>query len=327
MSHESYIYRCIELAKKGKGSVSPNPMVGCVIVHNEKIIGEGYHQKYGQAHAEVNAINSVEDKSLLSKSTLYVSLEPCAHFGKTPPCSDLIVQHKIPNVIIGCIDSFNEVSGRGIEKLKSAGVNVILGILEKECLELNKRFFTFHNKKRPYIILKWAQTKDGFIDIIRENWEVGVNWITQPETKLITHKWRTEEDAILVGYNTVIYDNPSLTARAVNGKNPKRIILGNKEDFNPALNIFKSDAETFFINNKSVSEICDELYKLEIQSVIIEGGRKTLDLFLKSNLWDEARVLVGDIEFHNGIEAPKLNNNPYIENRFRRDTIITYIND
>ncbi len=217
--------RCLQLAKMGEGNVAPNPMVGAVIVCNHKIIGEGYHQEFGGPHAEVNAINSVKDKSLLAKSTIYVSLEPCAHHGKTPPCSDLIVEHKIPKVVIGSQDTFSKVNGKGIKKLEANGCQVTCGVLEKECRKLNKRFFTFHEKKRPFVILKWAQTKDGFLDKKRNEGEKGIHWITAPETRSLVHLWRSKEMGVLVGRQTAAVDDPKLNVRDVTGKNPVRIIL------------------------------------------------------------------------------------------------------
>lgn len=327
MLHELYMQRCIQLAKNGLGNVSPNPMVGCVIVCDRKIIGEGYHQKYGEAHAEVNAINSVKDKSLLANSTLYVSLEPCSHYGKTPPCVDLIIHYKIPKVVIGCVDSFDKVSGKGIEHLKKNGIDVTVGILEKECIELNKRFFTFHNKKRPYIILKWAESIDGFIDKKRTDSEAKINWITQPETQQITHLWRSQEDAILVGKNTIINDNPELTVRVVEGNNPIKIILGKEHGFNSELNIFKGTHPPIFLDLKSAKEICNAIYEKEIQSVIVEGGKKTLELFIKANLWDEARILTGDITFKDGIKAPKIKGKLSTKEQLGKDSLEIYFND
>lgn len=223
-THEFYMKRCIELAKNGLGTTYPNPLVGSVIVHDGKIIGEGWHKKAGEPHAEVNAVNSVKDKSLLKEATIYVSLEPCSHFGKTPPCCDLIIANKIPNVVVGTVDPFAKVAGNGIKKLIESGKNVTIGILEDECNELNKRFFTFHQKKRPYIILKWAETTDGFIAPISKE-EKSPVWITNPYSRQLVHKWRTEEQAILVGTNTVLDDNPKLDARDFSGNNPVRIVL------------------------------------------------------------------------------------------------------
>lgn len=335
---ELYMLRCLEIAEQGLGLVAPNPMVGAVIVHNGKIIGEGYHEKYGENHAEVNAINSVKNKYLLKESTIYVSLEPCSHFGKTPPCSNLIIENKIPNVVVGCIDTFSEVSGKGIEKLKNAGVNVKIGVLESQARHLNRRFFKFHEKKKAYAILKWAQTKDGFIDQKRDSNHPRINWITQPETQSLVHKWRTEEQAILVGKQTVLNDNPSLTVRSWTGKNPTRIIIDpsdslydNREQFN----IFNQDAPTFILNRKqnreeglnrwiktedlSPESILNELYKLDIQSVIIEGGSFTLHQFITQNAWDEARILTGNKSFESGLKAPVINQKPSSEHRLGLD--------
>lgn len=326
MSDSTYMNRCLQLAEKGKGNVSPNPLVGSVIVYQNKIIGEGYHQVYGEAHAEVNAINSVQDKSLLNKSTLYVNLEPCAHFGKTPPCSDLIIKHKIPNVVIGCVDSYSEVAGKGIERLKQNGISVTLGVLEKESHKINKRFFTFHNKKRPYIILKWAQTQDGYIDKIRSDDEVGINWISQPETKTLTHKWRSEEDAILVGKNTILNDNPSLTTRSYTGSNPTRVVLGDRSGFESNSNIFNNDATTHFYSN-NLEIILDDLQKKNIQSIIIEGGKTVIESFISKNLWDEARVITGNSNFKEGLTAPILKKTPEETYKYGIDLISIYIND
>ncbi|MFA7274636.1 MAG: bifunctional diaminohydroxyphosphoribosylaminopyrimidine deaminase/5-amino-6-(5-phosphoribosylamino)uracil reductase RibD [Crocinitomicaceae bacterium] len=337
---EKYMARCIELAKKGQGYVAPNPMVGSVIVYEDRIIGEGYHQEYGTAHAEVNAINSVKDKNLLSKSTLYVSLEPCAHFGKTPPCSDLIIANKIPNVVIGSIDPFSAVNGKGIQKLKDNGIDVTTGVLEKECQVLNKRFFTFHEKKRPYIILKWAQTKDGFIDKTRTDGEIGINWITQPETKSLVHLWRSQEMGVLVGRQTVAIDNPQLNVREIYGKDPVRILLDSqlKLDYQHMANKFsartivlntvetKTVGQIDFIQLKSldVTEILHSLWENEIQSVIIEGGTFTLEQFLSKDAWDEIRVLEGINIFNDGLKAPTIHRIPQKITNFGKDTIFQF---
>jgi diaminohydroxyphosphoribosylaminopyrimidine deaminase/5-amino-6-(5-phosphoribosylamino)uracil reductase len=327
MSDVIYMQRCLELAKKGAGHVAPNPMVGSVIVHDQKIIGEAYHIKYGEAHAEVNAIKSVTDKSLLNKSTIYINLEPCAHFGKTPPCADLIIKHKIKKVVIGCIDSFSEVAGKGIERIKKAGIEVVVGVLEQESLELNKRFFTFHTKKRPYIILKWAQTKDGFIDKYRKEGDLGINWITQKETKQLVHKWRHEEAAILVGKNTVINDNPTLTCRDYPGRNPIRIIIDPKKEIDLSkFKVSSEDAKTVVLSGDSLSalNIMDELYQLNIQSVIIEGGAFTINTFLEAQLWDEARVIEGAYLFGNGLVAPKIKASEPKISVLGKDKLYTY---
>lgn len=327
-----FMKRCLELAALGQQNVAPNPMVGAVLVYNNRIIGEGFHHIYGEPHAEVNAINSVksDDQSLIKKSTLYVSLEPCSHHGKTPPCSDLIVSSKIPKVVIACIDTYSEVAGKGIEKLRNHGVEVRVGILEQEARELNRRFFTFHEKKRPYIILKWAQTRDGFIDKRRESESPQINWITQPETQQITHQWRAEEAGILVGHQTVVNDNPSLTVRAVDGKNPVRIILTSSKDKLPQnAKIFDDSAKSIFIDPKtnSLEAILTKLYQEEIQSIIIEGGLNTLQKFIDAKIWDEARVLIGQSLFKHGIKAPELNGRLVNQFTFGADLIQVYKND
>jgi diaminohydroxyphosphoribosylaminopyrimidine deaminase/5-amino-6-(5-phosphoribosylamino)uracil reductase len=323
--HEIYIQRCIQLAKNGLGTTYPNPMVGSVIVYNDTIIGEGWHQKAGEAHAEVNAINSVKDKSLLSKATIYVSLEPCSHFGKTPPCCDLIIKHKIPNVVVGTVDPNSKVAGTGIKRLVENGTNVTVGILEKECTELNKRFFTFHNKKRPYIILKWAESLDGFIAPLTKEKQEPV-WISNAFSRQLVHKWRSEEQAILVGTKTVLDDNPKLDVRDWQGENPIRIVLDrtgkitdnyfvkNKKTKTIVIteqeNLTASDNlifESVIFDIQLTKKIADILYKYGIQSVIIEGGKQTLQTFIDDNLWDEARVFIGDISLKEGIKAPFLN--------------------
>ncbi len=310
------------MAKNGLGTTYPNPLVGSVIVYEDKIIGEGWHRKAGEPHAEVNAINAVEDKSLLTKSTIYVSLEPCSHFGKTPPCADLIVTHKIPNVVIGTIDPNEKVAGNGIKKLMEAGANVTVGVLEEECYELNKRFFTFHNKKRPYIILKWAETADGFIAPSTKKEQKPV-WITNAYSRQLVHKWRTEEQAILVGTQTVLDDNPSLNARDFFGNNPIRIVLDKSGKIdanfhvkdNSIKTLILTESKAFQSTKNCIYETCqfDEnlventlaiLVKHQIQSVIIEGGSKTIQSFIDKNIWDEARIFKGKNTFENGTKAP-----------------------
>lgn len=317
--------RCITLARNGLGTTYPNPLVGSVIVYNDEIIGEGWHQKSGEPHAEVNAINSVKDKSLLSKSTIYVNLEPCSHWGKTPPCADLIVKMKIKNVIIGTVDFNDKVCGKGILHLQKKGCNVEIGVLENECRELNKRFFTFHQKKRPYIILKWAETKDGFVFPERNNKNKKPIWISNTYSLQLVHKWRTEEQAILVGTNTAINDNPKLNARNYFGKSPIRITIDRDLKISEDYNFYDGELETIVFTEKNkvsdikklifqkidfseniVKQICDVLYKKEIQSIIIEGGTKTLQSFIDENLWDEARVFVGDSFFKTGLKSPDL---------------------
>lgn len=328
---EQYMLRCLELAKLGFGETAPNPMVGSVIVHNNKIIGEGYHRRFGEAHAEVNAINAVLDKNILTQSTLYVNLEPCAHFGKTPPCTDLIIQHKIPKVVIGNVDPNRLVKGKGIEKLRSAGVEVITDVLKNAGEALNKRFFTFQRKSRPYIILKWAQTADGLIDIERAPGQPQrPTWITSEEARMLVHKWRSEEQSIMVGTNTVFFDNPQLNVRDWTGKHPVRILIDRSLRLPQNLHLFDGSIPTLVFTHKEVEEdenknvtfitipfdeylpehILGELYRRNIQSIIIEGGAKLLTSFIEAELWDEARVFTGDKYFTSGIGAPKIGKQP-----------------
>ena len=342
---EKYIKRCIELAKNGLGTTYPNPLVGCVIVFENVIIGEGWHKKSGEAHAEVLAIESVRNKELLSASTLYVSLEPCSHFGKTPPCADLILKYKIPNVVIGTIDPNSKVSGKGIQKLKDLGVNVTYGILVNECNELNKRFFTFHSKTRPFIILKWAESSDGFISPINKKEQKPV-WLSNEYSRQLVHKWRSEEQAILVGTQTIIDDNPSLTVRDWVGKNPIRVLIDRDNAIDTSSNVFDNQAKTIVFSNKEVSSNSDtiqyikidfdkystqaivaKLFENNIQSIIIEGGRKTIQSFIDANLWDEARVFIGEINLNEGTKAPKLNRANYYKSLIKKDTLLIYRND
>jgi diaminohydroxyphosphoribosylaminopyrimidine deaminase/5-amino-6-(5-phosphoribosylamino)uracil reductase len=316
--------RCIALAKNGLGTTYPNPMVGSVIVYDGKIIGEGWHKKAGEPHAEVNAVNSVKDKSLLKKATIYVSLEPCSHFGKTPPCCDLIIKNKIPNVVIGTVDPNVKVAGNGIKKLIEAGIHVTIGILEDECNELNKRFFTFHQNKKPYIILKWAQSQDGFIAPLEKSEKKPV-WITNTHSRQLVHKWRAEEQAILVGTQTVIDDNPKLNARDWSGNNPIRLVLDQNNRIPQDNAVFDNQIKTIvFTKSKNTinkentifevidfkqniaTQIVEVLFQHQIQSVIIEGGLQTLQTFIDANLWDEARIFTGKITFGKGIKAPVL---------------------
>ena len=322
---KKYMQRCIELARSGAGSVSPNPMVGCVIVRGNEIVGEGFHREYGEAHAEVNAVNSVANPELLKESTLYVSLEPCAHHGRTPPCTGLIIEKQIPRVVIGAADPSPEVAGRGIKKLKEAGIEVVSGVLGQECRELNKRFFTFHEKKRPYIILKWAQTSDGFIDIARESSDYGEpNWITGDLALRLVHKIRAEEDAIIVGTNTALKDNPSLSVRNWAGESSLRIVIDKELKLPETLKFFDGTQKTLILNalrtekedltewfkldfSKDIlPQILSELFSRKILSLIVEGGRQLLESFIRDGLWDEAHVFSGNKFFFSGIEAPKI---------------------
>ncbi len=332
--------KCLILAKKGRGKTSPNPMVGCVIVHNNKIIGEGYHEKYGHQHAEVNAINSVKNKNLLKESTLYVNLEPCAHHGKTPPCSDLIINNNIPKVIIGCKDSFIEVSGKGIEKMKRHNIDVKVGVLEKECLDLNKRFFTFHDKRRPYIILKWAKSKDNLIAPINQKEKF---WMTSNSSKKLVHKWRSYEDAILIGSRTAKIDNPHLTVREVQGENPIRIIINQNLNLPLDLNIYNNEAKTIIYNairndqinlnkfikidfNNLIKSVLKSLYKQKIQSLIIEGGAHTINTFIQQGIWDEARVFTANKNLKSGLPTPVIKKKPFSIKKIEQDIIEIYRN-
>ena len=287
-------------------------MVGCLIVKDDKIVGEGYTDPYGGSHAEVNAIKSVKNRELLKSATLYVTLEPCSHHGKTPPCCDLIISFQIPRVVIGCVDPHEKVCGQGIARLKASGCQVIVGVEEALCKLHHKRFFTYHTKKRPYIILKWAQTKNGFVAPKNKNSNRPF-WISGKLSRQLVHQWRAEEQAILVGANTVTKDNPSLTTRHIIGKNPIRIVVSNNKKLSRQLNIFNRDAQTIQLNidefNKGEpigTQICDKLFSQKITSLIVEGGPKTLDYFLSENLWDEARIFEGNTDIKQGIKAPKI---------------------
>lgn len=340
--HEEYIKRCIALAQNGLGSTYPNPMVGSVIVYDGKIIGEGWHKKAGEPHAEVNAIRSVKDKSLLQKATIYVSLEPCSHFGKTPPCCDLIIKYKIPNVVVGTVDPNEKVAGRGIKKITESGASVIVGILENECKELNKRFFTFHTKKRPYIILKWAESQDGFLAPEKKiNQERKPFWITNPYSRQLVHKWRSEEQAILVGTQTVIDDNPKLNTRDWSGNNPTRVVLDQNNRISKESFVFDDSVKTILFtksemsfsaenttfevidfNRNIIPQIIEVLYQNQIQSIIIEGGLQTLQSFIDKNIWDEARIFIGQNLFENGTKAPILSKKNAIKTHVQNDELI-----
>ncbi|MFD2565989.1 bifunctional diaminohydroxyphosphoribosylaminopyrimidine deaminase/5-amino-6-(5-phosphoribosylamino)uracil reductase RibD [Pseudotenacibaculum haliotis] len=344
MSHEQYIKRCLEIAQKGIGSSRPNPSVGAVLVANDQIIGEGFTSPYGGSHAEVNAISSVKDEELLAKATLYVTLEPCSHFGKTPPCSDLIIRKGIPKVVIGCLDTNSLVAGKGIEKLKKAGCEVHVGVLEEECKEHHKRFFTFHNKKRPYIILKWAESQDGFIAPDKRETREPV-WITNERSRQLVHKWRAEEHGILVGTTTVIADNPKLNVRNWEGQNPVRIVVDRSLKIDQDSHVYDQTVRTIFITAEEkesqghlvfekvdfskplASQICGALHRQNIQSLIVEGGTQTLQTFIEEDLWDEARVFSGEIKFLNGVEAPQLNKEAKEITTIDQDILKVYKND
>jgi len=337
--HELYISRALDLATLGMGNVSPNPLVGCLIVHEDKIVGEGYHQKYRQAHAEVNAIDSVADKKLLQNATLYVTLEPCNHFGKTPPCTELIIKHKIPKVVVCNIDPNPIVAGKGIERLRSAGVEVVTGVLSSAGNELNKRFFTFHQKARPYIILKWAQTADGFI--ARENFDS--RWISNKFSRQLVHKWRSEEDAVLVGFNTALHDNPHLNVRDWAGRDPIRIVIDKNNSLPKTHHLFDEKQNTLVFSNSlldardrmsdannSKVRVNHSIFELlnahNILSVIVEGGANTLNYFIQAGLWDEARVFTSDQTFGSGIKAPVLSKKRSLRENVMGDDLDWYLN-
>lgn len=322
VNHEIYMQRCIELALKAKGNTYPNPMVGSVIVHSGKIIGEGYHRKAGEPHAEINAINSVQNKELLPDSTIYVSLEPCSHYGKTPPCALKLKEIGFREVVIGTMDSYDEVNGKGKHILEEAGIKVISGVLQKECRNLNKRFFTFHEKKRPFIVLKWAESGDGFIDYDFKPAAVSNEMVNQ-----LVHQMRNDEHAILIGTQTALNDNPSLTTRNISGRNPVRILIDFDLKVSDGSSIFSEEASTIIINSQKNEEkghlkfikterenfpenLMAVLYRENIQSVLVEGGAKTLQSFFNEGLWDEAIVIVNpELKFHSGTKAPELMHN------------------
>ena len=330
MLHHIYMRRCLELAAKASGYTAPNPMVGAVIVCDGRIIGEGFHRKYGEPHAEVNAIGSVREKSFLDRSVLYVNLEPCSHHGKNPPCADLIIASRIPHVVVGSADPNPLVAGQGIAKLRDAGIEVTEHVLEEECDRLNIRFMTFHRKKRPYIVLKWAQTSDGFIDVVRDQNVVGrPTWITGWYEQTLVHKWRTEEQAIMVGTNTATADNPFLNIRRWHGRQPLRMTLDRQLRLPPSLNLFDGSMPTLVFTEKQPPDkgihpldtanvsystvpfdenlpqhILDELYNRKIISLLIEGGAQLLQTFIDAGLWDEARIFTGKTKFGDGVKAP-----------------------
>lgn len=335
--------RCIQLAQNGLGTTYPNPLVGSVIVLNDEIIGEGWHLQAGQAHAEVNAIQSVTDQSRLSEATIYVNLEPCSHFGKTPPCAHLIIQKGIKKVVVGSKDPNPKVSGKGIQKLMEAGCEVIQGVLEYDCDQLNKRFFSYHSKKRPYIFLKWAQTTNGFIAPLTRDSQNPV-WITESYARQLTHKLRAQEQAILVGANTVVADNPSLTTRNWEGPSPVRVVLDPNLKIEKNSQVYDQEVKTIIITSQPIEnqshlifepidfsknvglQICDVLIKHQLQSVIIEGGAQTLQTFIDEELWDEALVFTGNTTFESGIEAPKLKRDLVSEELIGPDKLTHYKN-
>lgn len=346
---EEFMQRCIQLAKNGLGTTAPNPMVGAVIVHNDIIIGEGHTSPFGGSHAEVNAIASVKKKEVLSKSTLYVTLEPCSHFGKTPPCVDLIIKHMIPRVVIGLKDPHEKVAGKGIQKLLDAGCTVSVGILEQECREHHKRFLTFYEKKRPYIILKWAVSADGFIAPEKQLRDKAPQpyWITGKQSRQLVHKWRSEEQAILIGTATAIEDNPKLDVRLWCGKSPVRVVLDKDLKIPIGYHVMDKAQRTIVITrvtdtakfmdgieylvltetDSTAQMICNELYTLHIQSMLIEGGAQTLQSFIDANLWDEARIFKGAPCFKEGIKGPDIKGRVLLTNDMTQDQLTIFKND
>lgn len=338
------MHRCLQLASKGMGNVAPNPMVGCVLVKDDRIIGEGFHRVYGEPHAEVNAIRSAKDQNDLKSSTLYVSLEPCSHHGKTPPCADLIINSGIPRVVIAQKDPNPLVAGNGIKMLRNAGVEVMEGVLEAEAKELNRRFNVFHEKKRPYIILKWAMTADGYMDSVNKTEKRGVFWISSPETKKLVHKWRAEEDAIMIGKKTLEVDNPSLDTRDYYGSDPLRIILSGKGQIDVTSKVFNDGKKTLIIGDHNINFQSDsvemvvpnfddfigstlqELYNRKVMSVIVEGGAYTLQRYLESRIWDEARVIQSNTALGGGLSAPQISFQPKSVAQFSKDRIYYYRN-
>lgn len=341
-----FMKRAVSLAQKGIRLAYPNPSVGAVVVCNGKIIGEGYTSEYGGAHAEVNAINSVKDEGLLKTSTLYVTLEPCAHYGKTPPCANLIKAKKIPKIYIGCVDTFSEVAGKGIEILLKSGCEVHVGVLEDECLELHKRFLTYHNKQRPYVILKWAETQDGFID--REREVDGIEdaeptWISNELSKQKVHQIRAIEHAILVGTNTALKDNPSLTTRTYGGQSPIRVLVDRGLKVPENYNLYDGKVKTIVFteveaihpsvifkqidfSENIIPQILKSLYQEKIQSLMVEGGKQMLTSFIESSLWDEANQFIGDVVFTKGIKAPEIKGRVVSIKKHNTNRQIVYIN-
>lgn len=325
MEEEKYMRRCIELAGNGQNNVAPNPMVGAVIVCDGRIIGEGYHIRCGEAHAEVNAIRSVKDESLLRRATIYVSLEPCSHYGKTPPCADLIIEKQIPRIVIGCQDPFSEVAGRGIQKLRDAGREVKVGVLEKECRHLIRRFITFNTLRRPYITLKWAESADRFIDKERTDGQPVI--LSSPLSAMLAHKKRAEADAIMVGRRTALLDNPSLTVRNWYGRNPMRIVLDRTLSLPSDLQLFDGSVPTLVFTERErpdkenvtyitldfsrqlLAQIMEELYRRKVQSLLVEGGSQLLQSFIDNDLWDEAYVEKCPYRLSSGVKAPEISDN------------------
>ena len=339
---QQYMQRAIELAKLGLGRTYPNPLVGCVIVREGKIIGEGWHRKAGEAHAEVHAINSVRDRELLADACLYVNLEPCAHQGKTPPCCDLVIEHKIPKVVIANIDPHDKVAGRGIARLKEAGTEVIVGVCASEGEQLNRRFFTLHRKKRPYVVLKWAESRDGFMDAERQPSQRGSIAISGPESRSLSHLWRSQEESILVGRKTAEVDDPLLNARAVHGRSPAVVLIDPQRRLkleqlrmmdaaqrqvirissSRSTGLLHPATQEIALEYTDAASVLNALFQAGLSSVLIEGGRKTLDAFIDSGLWDEYRVFRAPQALGKGLAAPDLPSEPYVRERLGEDLLL-----
>ena len=336
MNPSLFMQRALDLAERGKGTVRPNPLVGCVLVHEGNIIGEGYHEQYGGPHAEVNAIASVTDPNLLTDATAYVSLEPCSHWGKTPPCANLLVEKGIKSVVVATLDPNPLVAGKGVKLLEEAGISVQVGLLEQEARWQNRRFFCQQEKHRPYLILKWAQTQDGFI--ARENFDS--KWISGTQSRQLVHQWRAEEQAILVGKNTALHDNPRLNVRDWTGSDPIRVVLDSKLELPADLHLFDQQIPTLCYTTRksekltnlewvklpqiSLEALLADLHARQIQSVLIEGGSQTIHQFLAAGLWDEARVFTAPIEFERGIAAPQLTQTPAESHAIGEDQLDLY---
>lgn len=341
---ELYMHRCLQLAVQAAGHTAPNPMVGAVIVANGQIIGEGYHHRCGEPHAEVNAINSVKDTALLKDSTIYVNLEPCAHFGKTPPCCDLIISKGIPRVVVGSVDPHDKVAGKGIERMRAHGIDVTVGVCEEECLKLNRRFFTFHTKNRPFIMLKWAQSEDGFIDFVRSNGDNPPVKISTPITKALNHQIRTQESAILVGTNTAVLDNPHLTVTKWHGNNPIRLVVDRQLRIPQNSRIFDNAAPTVVFTEQEVEDyanisfehinfkknivpqILNYLYQHNVLSLIVEGGSQLLQAFIDGGYWDECHIETAPCKLGNGVPAPRFLCQPTRAESFGPNTMFYYFN-
>lgn len=344
MQFEHYMRRCLQLAENGAGYTAPNPMVGAVIVRNGKIIGEGWHRAYGEPHAEINAIAAVTDPTQIAGSTIYVSLEPCSHFGKTPPCADALIKHDFSEVVVAMRDPNPAVAGRGLARIREAGISVHEDVLRSEAEFLNRRFITLHTRKRPFVLLKWAETADGFMDKLRDKeTDSGINWISHPQAKKLVHLWRSRESAILVGRRTIVNDDPELTNRLTSGPSPLRIVLSRSGEIPPNAKILNDGKPVWIFNERKaekrggaewirgegdlISFCLKELALRGIASVMVEGGKEILNAFIARGLWDEARIIRSDLTFGTGLTAPRLNRAASGNHRYGPDTVQTFYNN